>query len=347
MSAAEIKRVRTMTQLRQDEGSREQEDVALRRCNQRLVYVPFSQVRTYHKPLFKPYSGEQFEDLTESIRQYGILVPPIVRPIEDTEYEYEMLAGQNRMRAGFAAGLEGAHCMVKEGLTEQEALMYVIATNIFQRSFKDLAPSEKAAVLAYSYSDMFSQGKRNDILRELEELENNAAEIGGNRFHKLSKSRDDLGENYGLTGRAVANYLRINELSFHLKCQVDFGRINLMAGVQLSYINEEGQGIVSSVLSQTGAKLEKDKAAQLRTLAAQEALDEETALVVLESAKKGSDGGAITLSKQTQNKYFKPGTPKKEIEKTLERAMSLYFLALHYCDDPESLIADVLGREAM
>ena len=61
---------------------------------------------------------------------------------------YEMLSGHNRMNAGKLAGLESAWCLVKEGLTDEEALMYVIETNLLQRSFADLLPSEKAAVLA-------------------------------------------------------------------------------------------------------------------------------------------------------------------------------------------------------
>lgn len=98
--------------------------------------------------------------MVESIRQNGILMPLIVRRIfGDPSRDYEMLSGHNRMNAGQSAGLEGAWCVVKEGLSDAEAMMYVIETNLLQRSFSDLLPSEKAAVLALRYSEMFSQGK--------------------------------------------------------------------------------------------------------------------------------------------------------------------------------------------
>lgn len=125
----------------------------------RLVFIPFSKIRQFTGHPFRLYIGERLSDMVESVRQNGILMPLIVRRIfDDGEHDYEMLSGHNRMNAGQIAGLDGAWCLVKEGLTDAEALMYVIETNMLQRSFSDLLPSEKAAVLAMRYSEMFSQG---------------------------------------------------------------------------------------------------------------------------------------------------------------------------------------------
>jgi ParB family chromosome partitioning protein len=98
-------------------------------------------------------------------------------------------------------------------------MMYVVETNLLQRSFSDLLPSEKAAVLTLRYSEMFSQGKRNDIQRELEELERGSGTCGSD-FHR-SNSRDTLGGDYDLTGRQVANYLRVNQLLDCLRLKLD------------------------------------------------------------------------------------------------------------------------------
>lgn len=126
----------------------------------RLVFIAFSRIRHFQRHPFRLYTGERFSDMVESIRQNGILMPLIVRRIfGDPSRDYEMLSGHNRMNAGQSAGLEGAWCVVKEGLSDAEAMMYVIETNLLQRSFSDLLPSEKAAVLALRYSEMFSQGK--------------------------------------------------------------------------------------------------------------------------------------------------------------------------------------------
>ena len=135
------------------------------------------------------------------------------------------------MECGEAGRLTEIPAIVKEGLAEEEAYVYVIETNLMQRSFTDMLPSEKAAVLAERYDKVMCQGKRNDILKELEVLEGIESTCG-NSCHKLKK-RDGLGEEYGLSGRTVANLLRVNKLIPDLKKWLDSGKLNFMAAVQL------------------------------------------------------------------------------------------------------------------
>lgn len=128
-----------------------------------LTHLLFKRIRFFKGHPFRLYDGEHLADMVESIQDNGILTPPIVRRIhDDPGYEYEMLAGHNRMNAGMQAGLEGTWCLVKDRLSDADALMYVIETNLLQRSFQDLLPSERAAVLPMRYLNMFSQGKRNE-----------------------------------------------------------------------------------------------------------------------------------------------------------------------------------------
>ena len=103
----------------------------------------------------------------ESIREHGVLNPVIVWQKGDG---YEMLAGHNRQMAGKLAGLAEIPAIVKTDLTEEEVYVYVIETNVIQRGFAELLPSEKAAVLAERYEKVSSQGRRNDILEEIARL---------------------------------------------------------------------------------------------------------------------------------------------------------------------------------
>lgn len=89
-----------------------------------------------------------------------------------------MLSGHNRLNAANLAGLTEIPAIVKEGLSEEETYVYVIETNMIQRSFSELLPSEKAAVLAARYEKVISQGKQNDILREIAEIEGNDGTCG-------------------------------------------------------------------------------------------------------------------------------------------------------------------------
>lgn len=217
--------------------------------------LPIESIRPFHSHPFHLYTGDRLNDMVENIREHGILVPVIVQKTADG---YEMLSGHNRMNAAKLAGMEEVPAIVKENLTEREALVYVIETNMLQRSFSELSVSEKAAVLAERYDKVMSQGKRNDIIRELEEM--TGAEVTcGHDGHK-SKSRDSLGEEYGLSGSTVARMLRVNQLIPEMKDKLDNGEINLMAAVQMSYVPEE----IQRAAVETGRPISRDVASRLR-----------------------------------------------------------------------------------
>lgn len=289
----------------------------------RLVFIPFAKIRQFIGHPFRLYTGERLSDMVESIRQNGILMPLIIRRIfDDREHDYEMLSGHNRMNAGQIAGLDGAWCLIKEGLTDAEALMYVVETNILQRSFSDLLPSEKAAVLALRYSEMFSQGKRNDILRELKALEGNE-ETCGSDFHK-SNSRDTLGGDYDLTGRQVANYLRVNQLLDCLRLKLDDKLLTLSSAVSLSYLSRENQLAVFAAMKRYHHKMSDAQAAGLRKLAETTPLTEQGVVDFLRDPKP-SGPKTVSIGRSLYYTYFQPGTSKKEVERVIGEALALYF----------------------
>ena len=104
----------------------------------------------FHDHLFRLY------DMVQSIKDYGVLNPVIVRK---AARGYEMLAGHNRTNAAKIAGLTEVPAIVKTDLSDEEAYVYVIETNLLQRSFADLLPSEKAAVLVARYEKISCQGR--------------------------------------------------------------------------------------------------------------------------------------------------------------------------------------------
>ena len=261
--------------------------------------------------------------MVESIRKNGILMPLLVRRIEDDpDFNYEMLSGHNRMNAGQLAGLDGALCVVKEHLSDYEALTYVIETNLLQRSFADLLPSEKAAVLSLRYSEMFSQGKRNDIIRELELLENATC---GTEFHK-SNSRDTLGTDYSLTGRQVAKYVRIHSLISPLKLRIDNKEFSLVTASKLSYLSENTQEKVDKLLSQHHYNINALKIDALREADKQGPLTlSQTLEILLDNEARKDVLPVVRVKPKTYQKFFAPGTSAKEIESTIEKALALYF----------------------
>lgn len=123
-----------------------------------IITLPPQAIRAFRGHPFRLYEGDRLNDLVESIAEHGVLNPVIIRKIERDEdgFEYEMLAGHNRQNAAAIANRE-LPCIVKENLSDEDAWIYVIETNVLQRSFSEMLPSEKAAVLALRYTDMMSR----------------------------------------------------------------------------------------------------------------------------------------------------------------------------------------------
>lgn len=120
------------------------EDIEEKTAPGGLRMLSIKKIRPFHDHPFHLYEGERLEDMVASVREHGILNPVIVQEIDGG---YEMLSGHNRMNAAKLVGLKDIPAIVKTDLSEEEAYVYVIETNLMQRSFSDLLISEKAAVL--------------------------------------------------------------------------------------------------------------------------------------------------------------------------------------------------------
>ena len=180
--------------------------------------IAIDSIKAFHNHPFHLYEGERLNDMVESIREHGVLNPVIVRKLGKG---YEMLSGHNRANAG----LTEIPAIVKVGLSEAEAYVYVIETNLMQRSFTDLLPSEKAAVMAAHYDKVCCQGKRNDIIRELQIL--SGADPDDTCCHNGNKlkSLDVIASEYGFSSRNAARYLRLNHLIQPFKNLMDENKI--------------------------------------------------------------------------------------------------------------------------
>lgn len=311
--------------------SEQQSDISSTSEN-RLQVIPISKIRIYHNHPFRLYEDERLADMANSIETNGILVPVIVRRIEVDEHgnEFEMLAGHNRMNAAQMIGLEHLPAIVKESLSNEEALMYVVETNVLQRSFSEMLPSEKAKVLSLRYSKMFSQGKRNDIIRELQELEN-PHHIKESATSTLigAKSRSDekLGNEYGLSKNTVARLLRIDHLTIELKQRVDDGEIGIYPAVSLSYLAESEQVLVEQALSQNEFKVDMKKAELLRMHSGKLTTEQADKILSGEATRKPRSKVPVPfkLKHKIYTKYFSANTKPAEIEAIIDEALKLYF----------------------
>ena len=281
-----------------------------------IVSIPVEEIHPFHDHPFRLYEGDRLEDMVQSIRAYGVLNPVIVRK---AARGYEMLAGHNRTNAAKIAGLPEVPAIVKTDLSDEDAYVYVIETNLLQRSFAELLPSEKAAVLVARYEKISSQGKRNDIRQEIEALE----ETCGHDVHKSQKSRDGLGEEYGMTGRNIARYMRLDRLIPEFKDAVDKGTLAMVAAVDLSYLNVKMQKLIQQVAETDGKKLKPKQAVELRKMG-KEITKEGIESVLAGKEQKKPQNVSVKLSMELYEKYFVQ-MDAGAVQEIMEKALEGYF----------------------
>lgn len=287
--------------------------------------IPCDMLKPYHNHRFELYTGERLEDMVESIKENGVLSPIIVQPCNS---EYEILIGHNRWNASKIAGLPTVPAIIKEGLSEDEAEMYVIESNLMQRGFDNLKISEQASVIAQRHSEMFSQGKRNDIIRELQMLDGTLETTFDPLGQKLDKAVDNtrnIATDYGLCRTSVVRLIRINKLVDELKALIDNGTLAVRSGVELSFLSEETQLEISELAEDY--KIDMKKAKQLRDSADNDGNVSNADIIrILDGKNNNADKGkSVKISNNIYSRYFEPTSKPKEIAETIEKALEMYF----------------------
>jgi ParB family chromosome partitioning protein len=282
--------------------------------------IGIDDITPFHEHPFRLYEGERLDDMVESVREHGILSPVIV---QKTKSGYEMLAGHNRQNAARIAGLKEIPAIVKENLSEAEAWVYVVETNVMQRAFSDLSISERITVLAARYDKVCGTKKREEILEELQRISGD----GGHHVHQQAKSRELLGQEYGMTGRNVARYIRCNQLIQAFKEMLDDGTMTLVVGVELSHLSAEEQEVVRNVMERNCIKLKGDVAGKLRAASGsiteagvEELFGVDKPVDVAQDPKPVS----VKIPAGVYSRYFS-NVAAKDVQGILEAALEQYF----------------------
>ena len=296
--------------------------------NNQLKIMPIDMLVPYRNHKFRLYEGERLNDMVQSVKTKGILTPIIVRAIDDGE-KYEILAGHNRTNAARLAGLTSVPAVVKENLSDEDAEMYVVETNVMQRGFDDLSITERAAVVAARHSAMFDDDKRRAIERELallngEEVEEQD-ESGDEKKSKLAA----VGENYGLGKDSVARLIRVDKLVDELKPYVDNGGIAIRAAVNLSYLSQNEQTIVAELMD---LGMDMKKAALLREVSKQKKLTEKAIRDIMyrgelidKDAHVKRKPIKVKINADITEKYFDPEWDENKVQEVVAEALEMYF----------------------
>lgn len=300
------------------------------------VLLPIEKLYPKKNHRFQINLGKKNDDLMQSIQEFGVLEPVIVRPLADADRKddaYEILAGHRRTAMAKEAGITEVPVIVKIGLSEEEADLIETETNLLQRSWEDMSHSERAEVLYAHYNAIKYKGIRTGFLEEINaEIQSLAKPVNSMAEEGLSLigTKGNLrtsGEAYELSKNTVGRYLRIYTLISELKDRMDMDEIALYAGVELSYLSPEHQTMLDELLDNSTYKLNIQKAEALRRLEMQGKLDEESMREVLtgKQLKRPGRPKAVKVNPKIISKYFEEGTNQKKIEATIEAALEAYF----------------------
>lgn len=286
-----------------------------------VVKIPVEQLVPFHDHPFKLYEGQRLDDMVESIKEHGVIIPILARKYKG---KLEILSGHNRLNAAVLAGLAEVPVIEKVGLTEKEAYTYVIETNLIQRGFSELLPSEQAAALAIEYDKVISQGKRNDIIREIEKM--SGIESTSGQSDQKMNSRDAISSEYGISGSKMARMLRINHLVKPFKDKVDSNSIAKGAYFHISFLPEEKQLWIFHASEEHGYKISEDIAKMFRD--SEETLTEQYVRDTVDDLVNGNKPEkkfqSVKLNTTVYQKYFNEVEPKKAVS-IIEKALDMYF----------------------
>ena len=300
-----------------------------------VVQLQVSQLEYRHNHNWSQLTGLKEQLLMDSIRDIGIVQPCIVRPREDIAYqisgEYEILAGNNRRRIAERLGLEMVPCIIKRGLTEEEAESYVNNTNI-SRDWAEMKISERAAIVASEYDVQKKRKVRSEVFKDIDLYMSKTGmededDTGGNGIR-------DIAKDHNLGKSSIANYIRINNsLCYSLKELLDKNRISIKSAIQLSYLDDNHQNELASLLAPDVNniciyKCDENKAKQLRVLEERSSLNLKTMSEVLAGNQKHKTAGrpkAFKLDSTIVKKYFVQNEDEKKIGEIIDAALKMYF----------------------
>ena len=250
---------------------------------EQIINVPLAELHDFKNHPFRVIDDEKMEETTESIRQYGVLVPGIARP--RTDGGYELISGHRRKHGSQRAGKSEMPVIVRN-YSDDEATIIMVDSNI-QR--EDILPSEKAKAYKMKYEAMKHQGKKS----------------GKNTL-------DEVGEAAGENAKKVQRYIWLARLSEELLEMVDTKKLGFSQGVDISFLPEESQQWVEVIIEEQGCNVSTVQSGKLKEYGKSGELT--LAMVRLILTEEKPKERKFTMKSDKIGEYFSDSYSNEEIE---------------------------------
>ena len=269
--------------------------------------IPISQISDFPEHPFKVKQDEAMLEMAESVRQYGVLVPGLVRQLEDGSYQ--MVSGHRRKLASELAGRDTIPCIVRD-LTDDEAVIIMVDSNL-QR--ERVLSSEKAFAYKMKLDAMRRQAGRPS--------KGNSAPVGQNFEGKTSRGL--LAIESPDSHSQIQRYIRLTNLIPEILDMVDDGRIAFRPAVELSYLTEQEQSALYDTMGREDCTPSLAQAIKMKAFSRDGKLTDAVILSIMEE-EKPNQKEQFRIPKERISKYFKSGTPARTMEDTIIKALDYY-----------------------
>ena len=263
---------------------------------ERVQEIPLSELHPFEGHPFRVVDDEEMMKTAESVRDFGVLTPAIVRP--DPDGGYEIVSGHRRHRASELAGKETMPAIVRD-LDDDAAIILMVDANLQRET---ILPSERAFAYKMKLDAMNHQGARSDLT---------CSQIGNKLEGK--KSSEIMAEEMGTSKNQIFRYIRLTELIPELLDMVDTGQIKFNPAVELSYLASEEQQDFLSAMDYAQAAPSLSQAQRIKKLAQEGECTLDAMCEIMNEIKKG-ELDRVTFKTDSLRKYFPKSYTNKQME---------------------------------
>ena len=257
---------------------------------ERVQEIPLSELHPFEGHPFRVVDDEEMAKTVESVKEYGVLTPAIVRP--DPYGGYEIISGHRRHHASELAGKETMPVIVRD-LDDDAAIILMVDSNLQRET---LLPSERAFAYRMKMDAIKHQGKSTSP-----------------QLAAKSRSDDEVGQKEGISGDTVRRYIRLTELIPELLDMVDNGQIKFNPAVELSYLAREEQKDFLEAMDYAQAAPSLSQAQRIKKLAQSGECTLDAMCEIMNEIKKG-ELDRVTFKTDSLRKYFPKSYTSKQME---------------------------------
>lgn len=270
----------------------------------RIMTISIHDLHPFKDHPFRVLDDDRMMETVESIKEYGVLVPLLARPMENGGYE--IVSGHRRKRACELAGIEELPVLVRE-LDDDEAVIIMVDSNL-QR--ENILPSERAK--AYQMKLEALKRKAGRPSKE------NSCQLGTN-----FRADEAVAESTGESARTVQRFISLNNLEPALLERVDKGELAFTPAVELSYLKPEEQQWMHEALNETQQTPSLSQAQRIKKESKEGTLSAKSVLEILSEEKKPLYD-SVTLSHDTLKRYFPKSYTAKQMEKVILKLLDAW-----------------------